>query len=58
MITINSGSEVRAHLAAIGCNGQEISRGRPGNEAKKVHNEGGLGTRLRKFITREAWERG
>ena len=23
---INSGSEVRAHLAAIGCNGQEISR--------------------------------
>ena len=25
MITINSGSEVQAHLAAVGCNGQEIS---------------------------------
>ena len=26
MITINSGSKVWAHLAAIGCNGQEISQ--------------------------------
>ena len=25
-ITISSGSEVRAHLAAIGCKGKEISR--------------------------------
>ena len=25
-IMINSGIEVRVHLAAIGCNGQEISR--------------------------------
>ena len=45
----NSGSEVRAHLAAIGCNGQEISRAHLANPGE-IHQM--LCTELQTWLIR------